>query len=115
MLLEETLDKILKRYEFLKQQMLENANDSESFIKLSKEFADLEDFANLIKVYNKTKAELAELQQSLKDPETDDEFKELAEEEIEKLQCKIPQLKKELKKIYLIIQLMFLILKRGDG
>ena len=59
MLLEETLDKILKRYEFLKEQMLENANDSENFIRLSKEFSDLEDFANLINVYNKTKTELS--------------------------------------------------------
>ena len=97
MLLEETLDKILKRYEFLKQQMLENANDSESFIKLSKEFSDLEDFANLINLYNKTKSELSELESALEDPETDDDFKELAKEEIEKLREKIPQLQKELK------------------
>lgn len=97
MLLEETLDKILKRYEFLKQQMLENANDSESFIKLSKEFSDLEDFANLINLYNKTKKELSELQESLGDPAIDEDFKELAKEEIEKLQNKIPQLQKELK------------------
>ena len=97
MLLEETLDKILQRYEFLKEQMLEKANDSENFIKLSKEFSDLEDFANLINLYNKTKNELSELQIALEDPETDKDFKELATEEIENLQNKIPQLQKELK------------------
>ena len=91
MLLEETLEKILNRYEFLKQQMLENANDSENFIKLSKEFSDLEDFANLINTYNKTKEELSELQAALEDPETEEDFKELAKEEIEKLQSKIPE------------------------
>ncbi|MCR4555978.1 MAG: peptide chain release factor 1, partial [Alphaproteobacteria bacterium] len=97
MFLEETLDKILKRYEFLKEQMLANANDSENFIKLSKEFSDLEDFANLINLYNKTKSELSELQSALEDPATDEDFKELAKEEIGKLQEKIPQLQKELK------------------
>ncbi len=97
MMFEDTLDKILKRYEFLKEQMLENANDSESFIKLSKEFSDLEDFATLIIKYNKTKKEIEDLQMVLDDPEGDADFKELAQEEIQGLKDSLPKIQKELK------------------
>ncbi|MCR5225284.1 MAG: peptide chain release factor 1 [Alphaproteobacteria bacterium] len=94
---ETTLDKILERYESLKQQMLECVDDSENFIKLSKEFANLEDFAAVINKYKKAKNELAELEEVIHSDDTDAEFKELATSEAESLRASIPQLEKEIK------------------
>ena len=96
---ETTLDKILERYENLKQQMLECVDDSENFIKLSKEFANLEDFATVINKYKKAKNELAELEEVIHSEDTDAEFKELAISEAESLKTSIPQLEKEIKRI----------------
>ena len=39
MSLEPTLNKILERYEKLKEELLENANEPTTFIKLSKELS----------------------------------------------------------------------------
>lgn len=97
MSLDFTLEKILKRYDFLKEQMLESASDSENFVKLSKEFSDLEKFVSVIDQYDKARSELNELENTLNDPNVDAEFKELAQEEIENLKIKIPQLQKQLK------------------
>ncbi len=94
---ETTLDKILERYENLKQQMLECVDDSENFVKLSKEFANLEDFATVINKYKKAKNELAELEEVIHSNDTDAEFKELAISEAESLRASIPQLEKEIK------------------
>ena len=65
MQLESTFEKILERYEFLKEKMLESANDSENFIKLSKEFSDLEEFATLINEGQHTLAKVEGLQKTL--------------------------------------------------
>lgn len=97
MSLDLTLEKISKRYDSLKEQMLESATDSENFIKLSKEFSDLEKFVTVIREYDKAREELTELEHSLDDPNTDEDFKELAKDEIENLKKRIPQLHKQLK------------------
>lgn len=97
MSLENTLNKILERYDCLKTQMLENVTDSDSFIKLSKEFSDLEDFVNIIDKHKKAKLEVSELEDALKNPDVDIEFKELATAEIANLNESIPQYEKEIK------------------
>lgn len=97
MSLEVTLDKILKRYDSLKEQMLNAVGDSENFVKLSKEFSDLEEFVSVINKYNKAKAELAELEETVASESTDPEFAELAKSEIETLHQSIPQYEKQLK------------------
>ncbi len=96
MSLEVTLNKIVERHEFLKDQMLQSVGDSENFAKLSKEFSDLEEFVVVIDQYNKAKQELTDLEASLNDESIDAEFKELAEIEIDELKKKIPAFEKQL-------------------
>jgi peptide chain release factor 1 len=88
---------MLERYESLKEQMSEAVGDSENFIKLSKEFSDLEAYANAIEKYKKAKTELSELEKAVSDPEVDSDFQELAAAEIEALKSSIPRLEKEIK------------------
>ncbi|MDR2766346.1 MAG: peptide chain release factor 1 [Holosporaceae bacterium] len=90
-------DDLLKRYESLKEEMSQAAGDSESFIKLSKEFSELENFAVVINNYRKIQLELAELEQMTADPAADAEFLPLASAEIENLKAVLPQLQKEIK------------------
>ncbi|MDR0677740.1 MAG: peptide chain release factor 1, partial [Holosporaceae bacterium] len=97
MSLDTTLDKVLERYESLKEQMLKCAGDSENFIKLSKEFADLEDLAAITTKYKKSKEELLKLKEIINGPNMDSDFKELASGEIEDLNLAIPVLEKEIK------------------
>lgn len=97
MLSEDTLNKILQRYEFLKTELLKHSGDSEEFVKLSKEFSNLEDFVVAINEYNKAREEVTELEKTLEDPETDTEFREMATEEIEKLKEQIPAIEKKIK------------------
>ncbi len=97
MSLEATLDKIIKRYEFLKAQMLESVCNSENYVKISKEFSTLEEFINIINKYNKTKQELSILTSTINSNDVDNDFKELAKTEIEELKVQIPKLERELK------------------
>jgi peptide chain release factor 1 len=94
---ESTLDKIVNRYEFLKNEMLGCIGDSEAFAKISKEFSDLESFTSIITKYRGAQRELLDLSEAINDPSVDDEFKQLAELEIEKLHKTIPELEKEIK------------------
>ncbi|MDR0556015.1 MAG: peptide chain release factor 1 [Holosporaceae bacterium] len=97
MSLETTINRIKDRYELLKKQMLEKIEDSESFIKLSKEFANLEDFVGVIGKYRQAQRELSELGKAIDDSSTEADFRELAAAEIEKLKMLISQLEKEIK------------------
>ncbi|MDR2780954.1 MAG: peptide chain release factor 1 [Holosporaceae bacterium] len=97
MSLETTIDAILERYELLKIQMVNCVGNSENFIKLSKEFSDLEDFAHAINRYKKASGELIELEEIISNSETDSEFRELVTVEIENLKALIPRLEKEIK------------------
>lgn len=101
MSLEKTLNKVLERYDFLKNQMLESVTDSDNFIKLSKEFSDLEDFVNIINKYKKSISEISDLETTLKDADIDFEFRELATAEIVNLKNNISQYEKEIK-LYLL-------------
>ncbi|GHU12687.1 peptide chain release factor 1 [Alphaproteobacteria bacterium] len=97
MSLDVTLKKILERYDSLKEQMLANVGNSDSFIKLSKEFSDLEEFVHVISKYQKAQDELDELNNALADLDTDADFKELAKSEVEHLKELLPSYEKEIK------------------
>ncbi|MBQ7672929.1 MAG: peptide chain release factor 1 [Alphaproteobacteria bacterium] len=97
MSLETTLNKVLERYDFLKEEMLKNVGNAENFAKISKEFSDLEDIVNVSKKYKKSVQEITDLEQIINDPVSDNEMKELASEEIKTLRTSIPDLEKEIK------------------
>ncbi|MDR1551504.1 MAG: peptide chain release factor 1 [Holosporaceae bacterium] len=94
---EEIINRIEERHNSLKMQMLDSAGDMENFIKLSKQFSELEEIVHGIEKLRKVQQEVSELEETLADPSTDDDFRELAAEEIENLKIKIPLLKKEIK------------------
>ena len=97
MSLEPTLNKILERYEKLKEELLENANEPTTFIKLSKELSEIEEFAQLIQKYYKDQKELKDLEDAINDESTDPEFRELAKAEIENLNSEITDLNKKIR------------------
>lgn len=97
MSLETTINKILERHELLKEQLLECMENSENFIKLSKEFSSLEDFVSLINKYKRARTELSELEKAVGDLTTDPDFKELASAEIKNLEALVSQTEKEIK------------------
>jgi peptide chain release factor 1 len=101
MFLEKTINKITERYDFLKDEMLKSVNDSETFTKLSKEFSNLEEFVSVINKYKKFTKEMSDLDNTLKDPSSDTEFKDLAKLEMEKLEISISDLEKEIKVLLL--------------
>lgn len=96
---EAALDRILERYEMLKEEMLESASDTENFIKLSREFADLEELSVLIDKYKKTQFEILEVNSIVNNDasENDQDFKMMASEELSRLQSELPLIEKEIK------------------
>lgn len=92
-----TLARISERHKFINQQILECVGDSEAFIKLSKEFSELEGFVSVIDKYEHAQTELSELEKIIKDNGTDEEFKQLAIVEVEEIRKKILGLEKEIK------------------
>lgn len=96
MSLDDTLDRILKKYDTLKTQLLETAGDAENFIKISKEFSEIEDYVLVIEKFKKSKQDLEELKKITEDPSSDVEILELAKTEIQELKEKIQKLEKEI-------------------
>ncbi len=95
MSIENMMDKILNRYEDLKVMLAEHARDSDSFIKLSKEFAEIEGYVSVISVYKNALREEQSLSEMLKDPALDADMKTLAEEELVALKKSLPKLKRD--------------------
>lgn len=97
MSLEATLKKITDRYAVVSEELADCAGGTEAYVKLSKEFSELEEFVVVINEYNRAKQEVLDLEKSLVDQSVDQDFKELAKEELQTLQNKIPQLEKRIK------------------
>ncbi|MDR1335082.1 MAG: peptide chain release factor 1 [Holosporaceae bacterium] len=92
-----TIDKILEKHDSLREQMLQCAGDSEAFIKLSKEFSDIEDLVLVISNQRKVQQELEKLHKMMEDPNLDPELQKLVTSEIDALKNSALQLEKEIK------------------
>jgi peptide chain release factor 1 len=91
MLPEQKLDLLLARYAEL-QAALGGPQDSETYVKLSREFSELEPVIASIKAYRAANKEMAELQGLLDDPATDPEMRALAESEKDSLEEQLEHL-----------------------
>ncbi|MEO1067357.1 MAG: PCRF domain-containing protein, partial [Pseudomonadota bacterium] len=91
MLSTEKIDSILMRADDVVAQMAENP-DPETYVKLSREFSELEPVVNNIRALKDAESEFADLQELLGDAETDDEMREMAEAEMPELAEKIEAL-----------------------
>ncbi len=91
------LQKVLDRYNELRDQLTSSKVDPQEFAKLSKEFSDLGPVAEAIMDFNKTIAERDELELMIKDPSLDGEMRALAQMELEALRDVVPQREHQIK------------------
>ena len=91
---EQKLETILSRYEEVTALLAEGASGDE-FVKLSKELSSLEDIVRVGRDYQKSRQNLIETEELLKDPALDADMKAMAEEEIAQLKEKLPDLERQ--------------------
>ena len=90
------IQKILSHFEFLQAKLNENLKNEE-LIKFSKEYAELKPIYEKIQVFNKIKNELSEAKELFNDPE----FKDLAGDEVSKLEERLITQDKEIQLLLL--------------
>jgi peptide chain release factor 1 len=91
----EKLNRLVGRWETLQTQ-LASGLDHETFVKLSKEFAELDPLVAQIKAVQGAQSERDGLRQLIDDPASEPEMVEMAREELEGLEPKIEKLEHEL-------------------
>ena len=96
MLSDAKINSIVTRAEEVSAQMAENP-DRETYVKLAREFSDLEPVVANINTLREAQNEVADLLGMVADPETDDEMREMAESEVPDLKVKIEELEAEIK------------------
>lgn len=86
----ERLVQLVDRHEALQSEMSSDlsAND---YVKLSKEYAELEPIVAAIREMDERAQEIADLKELLEDPDTDGEMKEMAEGELAELEEGLPK------------------------
>ncbi|MBI5165810.1 MAG: peptide chain release factor 1 [Magnetospirillum sp.] len=87
--LDAQFDKVLYRYDELREQLA--AGDGASFARLSKEFSDIAPVVEAIQSLNKARAQMAEAEAMMADPD----MKDLAAEEFYALKETLPALERE--------------------
>ncbi|MBN2740646.1 MAG: peptide chain release factor 1 [Rhodobacteraceae bacterium] len=92
MLPEEKLAQILARFEFLEAQLSAGA-DPAKIAQISREYSELKPVVAQIEAWQQARADLAEAEGWLDDPE----MKDLAEEELPELKARIPQMEQALR------------------
>ncbi len=94
----DNLAKILTRHQELRDKLAgEGFNNVNTFVELSKEYAELTPIVEQILLLNAKEAELKSLEQIIADPSVDKEFKELAEAEFFPLQASLPEVELKVK------------------
>ncbi|WP_336278921.1 peptide chain release factor 1 [Bartonella sp. CB175] len=84
-----------KRFEIIESQMAQNPN-AETYVKLASEYAELQPIVTSIRTLNALDIEITELETIISDKLTDEEMRDLAQEELPSLFQKMEQLEKEL-------------------
>lgn len=92
------LEKVLERYEEIARKLSEQntISNQEEFVRLSREYSELEDIVNSYRQYKKTQDEYENSKKILFESE-DADLKELAKDEIESLGKKLINLENEIK------------------
>jgi peptide chain release factor 1 len=91
----EKLNRLVSRWETLQTQ-LSSGTDHETFVKLSKEFAELDPLVAAIKALQGAERDRDGLRQLIDDPASDAEMVELAREELEAAEPNVDKLEHEL-------------------
>ena len=96
----EKLDHLADRWQQV-QDLLSEAPEQELFVKLSKEFSELDPLVATIREIREAEVEIADLAELLADDDTDDEMMEMARLETSELVEKIERLDRELQVLLL--------------
>ncbi|MGB0631638.1 MAG: peptide chain release factor 1 [Alphaproteobacteria bacterium] len=97
MSLDERLDQIVSRHQELSNLMSSgDGGDAEEFVRMSKEFAELDPIVACIAELRDAQNEAGDLAELIADPETDAEMKTMAQEEFQELTVRVPELEKNL-------------------
>ena len=98
MSLKDSLDKVVIHHSELGEKLANPAElNNQVFAKLSKEYSDLGPIVELINQFTAAQSEVKDLQEVIADPESDKEFKELAESELEEQKAKVIDLEHQIK------------------
>ncbi|MBV9905791.1 MAG: peptide chain release factor 1 [Alphaproteobacteria bacterium] len=89
------LDRLLDRFHAIEAELASGAA-GQSFVKLSKEHAELSPVVEVVRDYRKVQDDLAGAEALIADPKTDSEMRSLAEEERAELKQRFEQLEHEL-------------------
>jgi peptide chain release factor 1 len=93
---EQKLDVLLARHAAVEAELSQQLS-GEAFVKLSREFAEIDPVVGKIKAYRNAAAELVELETLIADPETDTAMREMADEERRALLDKRERMVEELR------------------
>ncbi len=96
----EKLNRLLSRHAAIEAEM-SSAPDPDAFVRLSKEYADLNPVVDVIRELQSKQEELSGLQEIIADPDSDDEMTELARQEISELEEQIPKFEQDIKVLLL--------------
>jgi peptide chain release factor 1 len=86
-----TISQIERRYEEAEAAMARPDLDPQEFVKLSKEYAELEPVVKAARALSALNAEIADLESLLSSGEADAEMRALANEELQSLRAQLPQ------------------------
>ena len=104
---DEQIDKISKRHAELSEQLIEPSISADDRIRLSKEYAELSPIIEAAKELRRVRDEMIDLAKLIADPDSDSEFRELAESEFLVLKSDEPKLERQ-------VQLLLLPRDRDD-
>ena len=93
---EETLDRLVDRWQTV-QNALSEMPDQETFVRLSREFAELDPLVAIIRRLREARDELAGLRSIADDPQSDGDMVELAHAEIPDLESRVDALVHQLR------------------
>lgn len=90
------LEALLARHAALQEELARQL-PSETYVKLSREFAEIDPLAEKVKAYRAASAEIADLDALLSDPATEPEMKSIAQAERNELEAKRANLEHEIR------------------
>ena len=98
MSLDDKLDRVVARHEQLSDMLAStDGSDPQEFVKLSKEYSELNGVVETIRELQGVREEISGLNEILEDGESDDEMKELAAMELDELRAREPVVEQNLK------------------
>jgi peptide chain release factor 1 len=98
---DQKLNQVLTHFEELRDKLSTAMEDPAEFARLSKEYSDLTPLAEKIIEWQQVSAEQKNLEELLVDPSLDKEFKDLAQEDMERVQVRLPDLLHEIQVLLL--------------